>query len=99
MIADSTTCEICDETAETELLQECFECGRTFHLNPYNNRPGKDCGDALIGASFGVHYYCTPCLEAASGEANSGGAASAAPPPPPARSDVPRRRYRRQEPS
>jgi predicted nucleic acid-binding Zn-ribbon protein len=107
--APAGRCEICGEDGAAELLQDCFHCGRRYHLNPYNNQPGKDCGDAVIGASLGVHYLCDVCLEELSEEATTGEtarAASTAPhaptPPPAAPRDpgaTPRRRYRRQEPS
>ena len=65
MPAQSPTCAVCgDDEASAELLAECFECGASYHLNPYNNRPGRDCGDAIIGETLGVHYYCEPCLVA-----------------------------------
>jgi hypothetical protein len=59
-------CAVCDQTAESAIwLSECFECGRPFHLNPYNNQPGQDCGDAVFGAeSVGIETYCGDCLEA-----------------------------------
>ncbi|MEX1022145.1 MAG: hypothetical protein WD058_03255 [Dehalococcoidia bacterium] len=60
------TCAVCEETAESaEWLSECLECRRPFHLNPYNNRPGRDCGDALLGGeSSGVETFCSDCLAA-----------------------------------
>ena len=101
--ASEDRCAICGEQAEAALLQECFHCGRTFHLNPYNNQPGQDCGDALIGESLGVHYLCDICIEAAnneaSGETSSSAATAPSPPPPAPTRETPRRRYRRQDPS
>jgi hypothetical protein len=41
----------------------CFECGRTFHLNPRSDVEGIDCGDAWIGESLGVTTYCSKCIE------------------------------------
>ena len=107
--ASADRCEICGEPDAPEYLQECFQCGRTFHLNPYNNQPGRDCGDALIGESLGVHYLCELCLQAMNDEAKAESAAMlarptpaipvpTAPPPAPKRT-APRRRYRRQQPS
>lgn len=103
----ASRCEICGEHGTAEFLQDCFRCGRSYHLNPYNNQPGKDCGDALIGPSLGVHYLCDICLEeindaaltAESGRAAGAPPIPAAPAPPPAPTRTPRRRYRRQEPS
>lgn len=105
--APALRCAICGEHGTSEFLQDCFRCGRSYHLNPYNNQPGKDCGDALIGPSLGVSYLCDICLEeineavvAAESDAAPGGpTVPAAPVPPPAPSRTPRRRYRRREPS
>lgn len=59
------TCAVCDEAAEDVAhLAECIECDRWFHLNPYSNRPGKDCGDAVIGQTDGVETICNDCIEA-----------------------------------
>ena len=60
------TCAICEEVAEEPAhLAECLECSRWFHLNPYSNRPGKDCGDAVIGMGDGIETTCNDCIEAA----------------------------------
>lgn len=60
------TCAVCNEPAEDAAqLAECFECSRWYHLNPYSNQPGKDCGDAMIGATDGVETICNDCIEAA----------------------------------
>ncbi len=62
---EDLTCAVCGEEAESAAwLSECFNCGRAFHLNPYQNRPGRDCGDALLGETLGVESYCADCLEA-----------------------------------
>lgn len=59
-----TTCDICGESAaEPQLFSECIICSRTFHLNPYNNDEHKDCGDAIIGESEGIEFWCGSCLE------------------------------------
>jgi hypothetical protein len=63
MSDEMVTCEICDEQSISELLQQCFSCSRTYHLNPFSNKPGRDCGDAVIGESLGVYYYCRACME------------------------------------
>lgn len=63
---DDLTCAVCEEEAESILhLAECFTCRRLFHLNPYNNRPGKDCGDAGLGSVEGIETYCADCIDAA----------------------------------
>lgn len=63
---EALTCAVCSEAAESAVwLSECFDCGRPFHLNPYNNQPGKDCGDAMFGAeSVGIETRCGDCLSA-----------------------------------
>jgi len=63
--SDALTCAVCGEAAESAIwLSECFRCVRPFHLNPYNNQPGKDCGDAVLGGDAGVETYCNDCTEA-----------------------------------
>ena len=66
-----TSCGICGLAAEAALLQACFRCDATFHLNPYSNVAGIDCGDAVLGVELGVYCYCTPCLAAMNDEANA----------------------------
>lgn len=56
-------CEVCGREGEAHLLQSCFECGADFHLNPRNDVDGIDCGDAWIGESLGVHFYCQRCID------------------------------------
>lgn len=56
-------CEVCGREDESSLLQNCFECGDNFHLNPRNDVDGVDCGDAWIGESLGVHFYCQRCID------------------------------------
>lgn len=60
------TCAVCNEPAEeVAYLSECLACSRWFHLNPYSNRPGKDCGDAMIGQTDGIETTCNDCIESA----------------------------------
>lgn len=62
---EDLTCVVCAEPAESAVyLAECFTCRGWFHLNPYSNRPARDCGDAGIGAIEGVETYCANCIEA-----------------------------------
>jgi len=57
-------CAICDEAIDDpRLMTECMSCSRSFHLNPYNDGDHKDCGDALIGPTQGVEFWCHQCLE------------------------------------
>jgi hypothetical protein len=61
----STGCAVCGQAEpDARLLQNCFECGNPFHLNPRTDVAGKDCGDAWIGESLGVEYYCQTCIDA-----------------------------------
>lgn len=63
--ATQLTCGICGESVDDRrLLAECFSCDRIFHLNPYSTRPGKDCGDSILGPTLGVETYCIECVEA-----------------------------------
>ncbi len=59
----SLQCHVCGDTADNEaLISECLNCSRPFHLNPYNSGDHKDCGDAVIGPSSGIEFWCNPCL-------------------------------------
>ncbi|MBT5774323.1 MAG: hypothetical protein HOH95_08100 [Dehalococcoidia bacterium] len=59
----SLQCHVCEDTADNEaLISECLNCSRPFHLNPYNSGDHKDCGDAVIGPSSGIEFWCNPCL-------------------------------------
>ncbi len=63
MTTSNPICYICDlSDAAVEFFQQCYSCGQTFHLNPFSNKPGKDCGDAILGESQGLYYYCELCL-------------------------------------
>ena len=60
----SAGCWICGlAESDPRLLQDCFECGNPFHLNPRADIEGRDCGDAWIGESLGVEYYCQTCID------------------------------------
>lgn len=57
-------CSICGQAeADPRNIQVCFECGELFHLNPRNDQPGIDCGDAWIGESLGLEYVCQRCID------------------------------------
>jgi len=65
-------CGICgDGTEDPRLVTECTSCDRTFHLNPYNNKDHRDCGDALVGPAQGVEFWCNVCLEQLNAEINA----------------------------
>lgn len=71
-------CGICELVAGARLLQECFRCNTPFHLNPYSNVEGIDCGDAVLASdpeSFGIEYYCNPCIDAINDEIQAAEAA------------------------
>lgn len=55
-------CGICNEPGETPLV-ECIQCSIKFHLTLFKDRPGKDCGDAILGESMGVEMLCNNCIE------------------------------------
>ncbi len=58
-----TPCSVCGEhSPDPRLLSECVNCARPFHLNPYNSGDHLDCGDAMLGQSMGVEFWCNPCL-------------------------------------
>lgn len=72
--APGVRCAICDGVeADARLIATCYDCGQPFHLNPYSDREGIDCGDAVLGENLGLYLLCNPCL----GEHE----AAAAPPP------------------
>ena len=52
-MSSGAICGVCNEVEETPLV-ECIECGTMFHLNPRIDRPGKDCGDAILGDAMGI---------------------------------------------
>ena len=57
-------CHVCSSLVEKySLAEQCIACSNYFCLNPYNSQEFRDCGDAIIGPSMGVEYWCEPCLE------------------------------------
>lgn len=59
-----TECGMCGEGVDDpRLLSECLSCGQAFHLNPYNSGEHRDCGDAIIGPTQGVEFWCGSCIE------------------------------------
>ena len=60
-MSSGAICGVCNEVEETPLV-ECIECGIMFHLNPRIDRPGKDCGDAILGDAMGIEMICKNCI-------------------------------------
>jgi hypothetical protein len=64
MTSETLLCAVCDESVkDARLISECIGCSRSFHLNPYSGGDYKDCGDALIGPTQGVEFWCRVCIE------------------------------------
>jgi hypothetical protein len=80
-------CSVCgQDEPDATLLEVCFSCNDRFHLNPRNDTDGIDHGDAWIGPSLGVHFYCQTCIDQSDAEeraamAEPGQPAPLAPPP------------------
>lgn len=107
-------CIVCTVESEETVMAVCFRCGEWYHLNPYETRPGLDCGIAALGnEETGIDYYCHSCIDeiraaaaeeqrqqniAARPTAAPAAAVPAAPPPLPPASTPPRRRFRRVDP-
>ncbi|MFA7248434.1 MAG: hypothetical protein WC273_02265 [Dehalococcoidia bacterium] len=92
-------CDVCGVEAEPVLLHACFRCDAKYHLNPYSNVDGIDCGDAVLGPEEGLFYYCAPCLDEIDREFKAFFAGIRKPVQPPERpataGSPPRRRFRR----
>ena len=62
--SNARKCHVCSSSvAQHSLAEQCIMCSNYFCLNPYNSDEFRDCGDAIIGPSMGVEYWCEPCLE------------------------------------
>ena len=62
--SNARKCHVCSSSVEQHsLAEQCIMCSNYFWLNPYNSDEFRDCGDAIIGPSMGVEYWCEPCLE------------------------------------
>lgn len=59
-------CGVCGETEnDPQRLEICSNCGQFFHLNPFQNRPGTDCGNVWPSADDAfLQFGCNTCLEA-----------------------------------
>ena len=66
-------CEVCGgEEADQRLFEQCTECGAFFHLNPRNDREGKDCGDTWMTEDMTVGFLCQPCMDRMYAQATAG---------------------------
>ena len=62
--SNTRKCYVCSTLVEqNSLAEQCIVCSNYFCLNPYNSDEFRDCGDAIIGPSMGIEYWCEPCLE------------------------------------
>jgi hypothetical protein len=62
---EAQRCVVCEQVEPNErLLERCFRCDNPFHLNPRNDVDGIDHGDAWIGPTLGVVFYCGTCIDA-----------------------------------
>jgi len=64
----SDTCTVCAAVEDDPMLLEiCSGCGQFFHLNPFQNRPGQDCGNVWAGGGVNpaLQFGCNHCLQAA----------------------------------
>lgn len=67
--AESQRCVVCEQfEPDARLLERCFLCDNPFHLNPRNDVEGIDHGDAWIGPSLGIYFYCRTCIEGMNAE-------------------------------
>lgn len=91
---EPTLCVVCLEPVDETNSSVCNGCGERYHLNPRNDRPGKDCGDVWINEQYlALEFACALCLK--------GPPSAPEPSPPrrlrPARTRAARRRYRKWE--
>ncbi len=88
-MAESYSCVVCGDEADEGTSSVCSACGQRFHLNPRNDRPGKDCGTVWINEQYlALEFACQRCVDRD----------SAPPPAPESRVIRPRteqRRYRK----
>ena len=88
-MAEGMTCTVCNEEVDEKTSSVCNSCGERFHLNPRNDRPGKDCGTVWINEQYlALEFACQRCVDR-----------DPAPPPAPEarviRPRTERRRYRK----
>ena len=65
-MAEHQVCAVCGEAVDGSTSSTCNSCGRPFHLNPRNDRPGKDCGTVWIDEQYlALEFACQRCLDTA----------------------------------
>ena len=68
--SDADRCLVCNEIEpDRSLLEVCFQCDNLFHLNPRNDTDGLDHGNAWLGETLGVQFYCQTCIDVMDAEA------------------------------
>ncbi len=72
-MSDAKVCGICGDADDPTPIVQCIGCLTPFHLNLRKDRPGKDCGDAILGESMGVEMLCNNCIEPLRAGADPGG--------------------------
>ncbi len=65
-MAEAQVCVVCGEPVDESNSSMCNSCGQPFHLNPRNDRPGKDCGAVWIDEQYlALEFACQRCLDRA----------------------------------
>ncbi len=63
-MADADVCVVCGEPVDAKNSSICHSCGQSFHLNPRNDLPGKDCGAVWINEQhLALEFACQRCLD------------------------------------
>ena len=64
MTSAKSSCSVCGEPFADEEEAFCGECGKPYHLNQRQDRPGKDCGQVWINEDhLALEFACNSCLE------------------------------------
>jgi len=63
-VVEAMVCSQCTEPLDEANSAVCNSCGERFHLNPRNDRPGKDCGAVWINEQYlALEFACQRCLD------------------------------------
>jgi hypothetical protein len=63
MTSAKSSCSVCGEQLSPEEEAFCGECGKPYHLNQRQDRPGKDCGQVWINEEhMALEFACNSCL-------------------------------------